>query len=112
MLRDFVAIVALLSFMACVDEGKPSLRGVFDHDEDMAVHYDLNDIQSEGELIVLTLYGPDSYFEFRGEESYFPTNLLGLFHHAASVEQGITFVGTYQSAQHAQCRGLAGAVGA
>ena len=67
-IRDFVAIVALLSFMACVDEGKPSLRGVFDHDEDMAVHYDLNDIQSEGELIVLTLYGPDSYFEFRGEE--------------------------------------------
>lgn len=30
-------------------------------------HFDLPDIQENGELIVLTLYGPESYFEFRGE---------------------------------------------
>lgn len=31
-------------------------------------HLDLPDIQQNGELIVLTLYGPESYFEFRGED--------------------------------------------
>ncbi|MBP3213910.1 MAG: transglycosylase SLT domain-containing protein [Bacteroidaceae bacterium] len=31
-------------------------------------HFDLPDIQQNGELIVLTLYGPESYFEFRGED--------------------------------------------
>lgn len=53
--------------VACADEGKPALRGVFDHDESLQVNYDLNDIQNAGEIIVLTLYGPDTYFEFRGE---------------------------------------------
>lgn len=31
-------------------------------------HFDLPEIQQNGELIVLTLYGPESYFEFRGED--------------------------------------------
>ena len=31
-------------------------------------HFDLPDIQQNGELIILTLYGPESYFEFRGED--------------------------------------------
>lgn len=31
-------------------------------------HFDLPDIQQNGELIVLTLYGPESYFEFRSED--------------------------------------------
>lgn len=31
-------------------------------------HFDLPDIQQNGELIVLTLYGPESYFDFRGED--------------------------------------------
>ncbi len=53
--------------VACADEGKPALKGVFDHDESLQVNYDLNDIQNAGEIIVLTLYGPDTYFEFRGE---------------------------------------------
>lgn len=30
--------------------------------------FDLRDIQSNGELIVLMLYGPGSYFEFKGED--------------------------------------------
>lgn len=63
----FSAFVASLLLVACADDGKPALRGVFDHDESMQVYYDLNDIQNAGEIIVLTLYGPDTYFEFRGE---------------------------------------------
>ena len=35
---------------------------------DTPPHFDLPDIQQNGELIVLTLYGPESYFEFRGED--------------------------------------------
>jgi membrane-bound lytic murein transglycosylase F len=62
-------VISLLAFFsACADDGKPSLHGVFDHEDSMDVNYDLNNIQAEGELIVLTLYGPDTYFEFRGED--------------------------------------------
>lgn len=61
------SFLALSLIVACADEGKPALRGVFDHDESLQVNYDLNDIQNAGEIIVLTLYGPDTYFEFRGE---------------------------------------------
>lgn len=68
--KFFVYIFSFFVFsllVACADEGKPALRGVFDHDESLQVNYDLNDIQNAGEIIVLTLYGPDTYFEFRGE---------------------------------------------
>ena len=64
----FMLISSMAFFIACADDGKPSLRGVFDHEDSMDVNYDLNNIQAEGELIVLTLYGPDTYFEFRGED--------------------------------------------
>lgn len=60
-------ICVILALLACVDDGKPALRGVFDHDEYIQLDYDLDDIQAAGEIIILTLYGPDTYFEFRGE---------------------------------------------
>ena len=55
---------------ACSDDVKPSVKGVFDDGEmaDVDVNPDLHEIQGGGELIVLTLYGPDTYFEFHGEE--------------------------------------------
>jgi len=53
--------------MSCGDEMKPTVHGVFD-DYSNEIGMDLSDIQNHGELIVLTLYGPDTYFEFRGEE--------------------------------------------
>ena len=54
-------------FISCGDEMKPTVHGVFD-DDSIEIGMDLSDIQNHGELIVLTLYGPDTYFEFRGEE--------------------------------------------
>ena len=64
----YLLITSLAFFSSCADDGKPSLRGVFDHEDSRDVNYDLYNIQAEGELIVLTLYGPDTYFEFRGED--------------------------------------------
>jgi len=54
---------------ACGEEMKPTVHGVFSDDSVVGMNImDLNDVQNSGELIVLTLYGPDTYFEFRGEE--------------------------------------------
>ena len=50
--------------------------------------------------------------QLRGEEANLGAHLFGLVHHAAAVEQGVAAVGAYEGAQHAQGRGLAGAVGA
>ena len=61
-------LLLLVGVAACVDDEKPSLKGVFDDEVQNTGDYDLADIQNSGELIVLTLYGPDTYFEFRGEE--------------------------------------------
>lgn len=55
---------------SCVHEQNKSLS-VFSSGEqgsEEMTTYDLPEIQNGGELIVLTLYGPASYFEFRGED--------------------------------------------
>ncbi len=62
-----IIIVFLLLLTACADKNKPAVSGVFG-EEDTTDNYDLPDIQNNGELIILTLYGPDTYFEFRDEE--------------------------------------------
>lgn len=66
---ELFLFITLLFFNSCVEDYKPSVKGVFStENEDPEIVWDLQDIQNSGELIVLTLYGPDSYFEFRGEE--------------------------------------------
>lgn len=63
----FISFILLSS--GCGDEPRPTVHGVFEDDSTVTdIVYDLDDIQNGGELIVLTLYGPDTYFEFRGEE--------------------------------------------
>ena len=67
----FTYCISILSLflLSCVEKMKPTVHGVFEDDTDESeTLIDLTEIQNHGELIVLTLYGPDSYFEFRGEE--------------------------------------------
>jgi len=71
MKRWCIILSLLLSIMACNKtpsdhhaEQSPYASST-SHDNP---HFDLPDIQQNGELIVLTLYGPESYFEFRGED--------------------------------------------
>ena len=60
----------LLSMVACHDSSssnraeQSSFHSASSHE---APHFDLPQIQQHGELIMLTLYGPESFFEFRGE---------------------------------------------
>lgn len=69
--RHIITIGMLLSVVACTDlkvQGSDAEQSPFAHVSDEGVpHFDLDEIQENGELIVLTLYGPQSYFEFRGE---------------------------------------------
>jgi len=54
-----------MMMMACGQKRQPS---AFERSrDDLHETFDLQDIQENGELIVLTQYGPDTYFEFRGE---------------------------------------------
>ena len=69
--RWFILLCVLLSIMACdsnKSQGDAGRSPFKTNANDNPPHLDLPDIQQNGELIVLTLYGPESYFEFRGED--------------------------------------------
>lgn len=69
--RWCILIVLLLSFTACNSDKARNEDGQSPYAHKVSQgnpHFDLPDIQQNGELIVLTLYGPESYFEFRGED--------------------------------------------
>jgi len=59
----------LVLTLSCGNDSRQSDNAAFSGHETMSEEedFDLHDIQDNGELIVLTLYGPSSYFEFRGE---------------------------------------------
>ncbi|MBQ8675377.1 MAG: transglycosylase SLT domain-containing protein [Bacteroidaceae bacterium] len=63
--RFFIAIIACIAFTACHEQRTKEL-GVFKQSTP-AASLDLYDIQQGGELIVATLYGQDTYFEYYGE---------------------------------------------
>ena len=70
-LRLTLGLIVLLSIMACDSnrsQGDAGRSPFKTNANDNPPHFDLPDIQQNGELIVLTLYGPESYFEFRGED--------------------------------------------
>ena len=60
-----IAVVVLMALIGCKQE-KPRELGVF-RTPNATESIDLDGIQANGELIVLTLYGAQSYFEFYGE---------------------------------------------
>lgn len=70
--RWCVILCLLLSVIACDDTKSGNHVGqspfFANASDEVSPHLDLPDIQQNGELIVLTLYGPESYFEFRGED--------------------------------------------
>lgn len=83
---SFCPLLILLSifYATACDKTQPSRPTPFvTHTDDTSPHFDLTDIQQNGELIVLTLYGPDTYFEFRGEQ--FGTQYLLVRHYARHI---------------------------
>lgn len=62
-------IFAFVFLVACQPEKKtmPSVMFGQAEEEELSVDYDLADIQSAGELIAVTLSGPDTYYEYRGQ---------------------------------------------
>lgn len=55
--------------MACKNNKEQSENGAFRHEDDKksSNSYDLQDIESSGELIIATLSGPDTYFDYQGQ---------------------------------------------
>lgn len=69
--RWSILLCVLLSIMACdsnKSQGDAGRSPFKTYTNNASPHLDLPDIQQNGELIVLTLYGPESYFDFRGED--------------------------------------------
>lgn len=65
-----MALVVSCIMFSCSQENSQVANGVFEAKRSPAslgADFDLADIQEGGELIVLTLYGPISYFEYKGE---------------------------------------------
>lgn len=68
--RWLILCFALLSMVACNGHSSSNhaeQSSCHSASSQEAPHFDLPQIQQHGELIMLTLYGPESFFEFRGE---------------------------------------------
>jgi len=63
----YLSVFALVALLAC--NGQDKKQNNYSQPSKVVGSgvFDLYDIQQNGELIVLMLYGPGSYFEFRGE---------------------------------------------
>lgn len=69
-MRDIFHWLSLtLLLVACQPEKKtmPSVMFGQAEEEELSADYDLNDIQAAGELIAVTLSGPETYYEYRGQ---------------------------------------------
>lgn len=71
-LKHTPLIIALFAFCflaACKKENRAASSVMFGPDEDQVQpeDYDLADMQATGELIAVTLSGPDTYYEYRGQ---------------------------------------------
>jgi len=83
-----VHIFIPLLLSSCKQENSNVANSVFESKEELSASdadFDLSDIQAGGELIVLTLYGPTSYFEFRGENFGFQYKLADAFAQSIGV---------------------------
>lgn len=85
----YIVFLMLLcwSFVACDSSSSHVGDGVFQSEEQVVATevYDLPEIQETGELIVLTLYGPITYFEYRGERFGSQYLLADKFAHSIGV---------------------------
>ncbi len=79
----------VLLLTGCLEPTPKVAEGVFRSDdsgpEAAEETWDLSDIQANGELIVLTMYGPATYFEFRGEDFGFQYRLADAFAQSIGV---------------------------
>lgn len=94
--RFFITVMLLLSIIGCTHkraEGgaeQPAFvrgEGGGAADEGELPHFDLGEIEDGGELIVLTTYGPSTFFEFRGE--YFGSQYMIACEYAKSIGVGV-----------------------
>lgn len=61
-------LIVSASLCSCENTKQQNTPDIFNYTEEQNDgQFDLTDIQNNGELIMLTLYGPYSFFEFRGE---------------------------------------------
>lgn len=89
--RYAVIMGLLLSIVGCDDmktHGDDAGQSPFAHAQEQGnPRFDLGDIQENGELIVLTMYGPQTYFDFRGES--FGMQYMIVSQYAKSIGVGV-----------------------
>ena len=65
-LRCLLCVICVICVI-CGSCKQPKPASPFNAPRQQQQTFDLKEIQNNGELIILTQYGPDTYFEFRGE---------------------------------------------
>ena len=60
---------SLLFLGGCAQKPAPAVKGAFTHSapEEVQTNYDFDQILNSGEIIVATLSGPDTYFDYQGQ---------------------------------------------
>jgi len=62
---SYITFLSFLLFLSC-SPNKPAKEPVAVDDVDTTALYDLDDIEENGELIAVTISGPESYFQYHG----------------------------------------------
>lgn len=86
----YIGVAVLLSvlFFSCEENGAGRTSVIFEEQQTVqSENWDLEDIQMSGELIILTIYGPVSYFESHG--SCFGHQYMLANEYAKSIGVGI-----------------------
>ncbi len=78
MLRLFVYMVLCSAMVSCTG-GKNQTPQGFSNKNASGVHYDLGEIEESGEIIVVTMYGRDTYYEYHGKGTGLAFDLLSDF---------------------------------
>ena len=78
MLRFFVYTVLCSAMISCMG-GKNKTPQNKPHAKTSSVHYDLGEIEESGEIIAVTMYGRDTYYEYHGKETGIAYEMLSIF---------------------------------
>ena len=78
MLRLYIYILCS-AMISCMGRRKDSPPQAQPHAKISSVHYDLEEIEESGEIIAVTMYGRDTYYEYHGKETGIAYEMLSIF---------------------------------
>ena len=69
-------IIIAFTFSSCGDGGKEETNQAFTIDSTKLSEYDLPEIEEAGEIIIATMYGPETYYSYHGKSTGLAYDLI------------------------------------